>query len=91
VSCQRIGEEAVDLRPVPSRPALPPLEGTVLVIEQSIEGGLPVWTWSCPVCSGVVKAHTSDHNKALLWISRYAPHPHARLNETKQNEMDPPR
>lgn len=79
----------MDLRPVPSRPALPPLEGTALVIEQGIEGGLPVWRWSCPVCSGVVEARTSDHDKALLWISRYAPHRHALPNETQRNETDP--
>lgn len=53
----------------------PPLEGVILRLETTTyDDGRAVTTWTCPVCSGTVRAHTSDPDKAREFIAKYAPH-----------------
>lgn len=49
--------------------------GVILRIEKATnDWGGTSWTWTCPICTGVISAHTSDKAKALAWIAKYAPH-----------------
>lgn len=53
--------------------------GTVLRVEKTVnDWGGTTWTWTCPVCTGAISAHTSDKAKALEWITKYAPHSHCQ-------------
>lgn len=53
--------------------------GIVLRVEKTTnDWGGTSWTWTCPVCTGVISAHTSDKAKALEWITKYAPHSHCQ-------------
>lgn len=55
------------------------MTGTVLRVEKTTnDWGGTSWTWTCPVCTGVISAHTSDKAKALEWIAKYAPHSHCQ-------------
>lgn len=51
------------------------IEGVILPVEKSVnEWGGTTYTWTCPKCKGVIKSHTSDKEKAIKWIAKYAPH-----------------